>query len=198
MAIKKLKLINAVNDGDIGHIETLVDSGEDIEQTDDYGWAALNWAAGIGNTSVVQKLLDLGANVGNTGRDKRTPYQIALAAAHVECAEILQNAEQKAGFKNESKMQPYCKAYPVEGLRKFSNWSEKQPNNIENDAVVFLHQDFTVTTSIWHGENVVFDQHSPEWGTFCKDELRFSVPTELELAEAFAARKTTDSNQSQS
>ncbi|NOU21262.1 MAG: ankyrin repeat domain-containing protein [Methyloglobulus sp.] len=195
--MKELKIIEAAKDGDIDRIESLVAEGEDIEQADDYGWTAVNWAAAKGDARVVQKLRDLGANVANTGRDKRTPYQIALAAAHVECAEILQNAEKKAGFENESKTQPYCKAYPVEGLRKFSNWSEKQPN-MENDAVVFLHQDFTVTSSIWHGENVVFDQHSPAWEKFCKEELRFSVPTELELAAAFAARKATDSHRSQS
>lgn len=195
--MKALKLIEAAKAGDIDRIEILIASGEDIEQADDYGWTTLNWVAGIGNSRLIQKLLDLGANVTNVGRDKRTAYKIALAAAHVECAKILQNAEQKAGLINESKMQPYCKAYLVHELHKFSNWSVKGPN-FENDAVVFLHQDFTVTTSIWHDENVLFDQRSPEWEAFCKEELRFSVPTELELAAAFAARKTTDSHQSQS
>lgn len=194
--MKALKLIEAAKAGDIEHIETLIVAGENIEQTDDYGWTAINWVAGKGETRVVQKLLDLGANVANTGRDKRTPYQIALAAAHVECAEILKDAEQKAGLIYESKTRPYCKAYPVEALRKFSNWIEKQPVK-GNDAVFFLHQDLSVTSSIWHGESVVFNQCSPEWERFCKEELAFSVPTELDMAAAFAARKTTDSHQLQ-
>lgn len=197
MKIKGSKLIEAVKAECTKDIEKLIIEGQDIEQTDDYGWTPLNWAAGKGDFKVVQKLLDLGANIANTGRDKRTAYKIALAAAHVECAEIFLNAEQRAGLKNEKKTQPYCKAYPVVAFRIFPNWIEEQAD-IEKDTVVFLHHDLTVTTSIWHGKKIVFAQLSPEWERFCKEDLAFSVPAELNEAAAFAARKTTNSSQQQS
>ena len=192
-----LKLIEAAKAGNIEYIETLIAGGEDIEQADDYGWTALNWAAGKGHAGIIQKLLDSGANVTNTGRDKRTAYKIALAAAHVESAALLQKAEQKAGLKPESEARPYCKAYVVVALRKFSGWSEKL-TNIYNDTVVYIHPDLSVTLSISHDENVVFAQPSPDWERFCREELAFSVPTELELAAVFAANKPVDSHQAQS
>lgn len=197
MKIKESKLIETVKVGDAKDIENLIAEGQDIEQTDDYGWTALNWAAGKGDVRIIQKLLEIALNIANTGKDKRTAYKIALAAAHVECAEILQNAEKKAGLEIESKKQPYCKAYPVVAFRTFPNWIEGQ-TDIEKDAVVFLHQDLTVTTTVWHGKNIVFAQLSPEWERFCREELVFFVPTELNVAAAFAARKTTNSSQPQS
>ncbi len=192
-----LKLIEAAKAGNIEYLETLIAIGEDLEQADDYGWTALNWAAGKGYAGIIQKLLDSGANVTHTGRDKRTAYKIALAATHIESAALLQKAEQKAGLKPESEARPYCKAYVVEALRKFFGWREKL-SNIDNDAIVFIHQDLSVTLAISHGENIVFDQSSYEWERFCREELAFSVPTELELAAVYVANKPVDSHQAQS
>jgi len=41
---------------------------------------------------------------------------------------------------------------------------------------VFLHQDLTVTSSMWHNEDVVFDNVTPEWQEFCHTVLNFRVP----------------------
>jgi hypothetical protein len=185
--MSELKLIEVAKSGDISSIESLINSGEDIEQVDEYGWTALNWAAGRGHTDAIRKLLDAGANIAHTGRDNRTSYLIALAAAHIESATLLQEAEQKAGMAS-AQVRPYCKAYPLDALRKFPDWHESQAA-LDSDAVVYLHQDLSVTRSILHGEDVVFDRQSSSWTTFCRQQLAFLVPTEMALAAAFVAGK---------
>jgi hypothetical protein len=52
---------------------------------------------------------------------------------------------------------------------------------LAGDDVVFLHQDYTVTQSMWPGENVIFEQVSPAWREFCTDVLGFRVPDDLDL-----------------
>ncbi|WP_241674348.1 hypothetical protein [Candidatus Methylobacter oryzae] len=59
-----------------------------------------------------------------------------------------------------------------------------------DDAVVYLHQDFSVTASMWHGENVVFDRVSDDWRNYCREQLAFHVPTDLELAADYRQRRT--------
>ena len=46
---------------------------------------------------------------------------------------------------------------------------------------VFIHQDLTVTRSMWENEDVIFNQISPEWRDFCARELGFKVPDDLDL-----------------
>lgn len=182
-----LTLIEAVKTGDSTAVQTLINNNVDIEQADDYGWTALNWAAGKGDAAIVQQLLNAGANVAHTGKDNRTAYQIALAAAHVDSALILHQVEQKKGLIKVS--HPYCKVYPIQALRQFSGWSE--PPETDNNDIVYLHQDLSVTRCIWHDEDIVFRSSSPTWETFCSEELAFSVPTDLTLATAFSAEKVS-------
>lgn len=189
--MSELKLVEAAKAGDVERIETLIASGTDIEQSDDYGWTALNWAAGKGYTAIVQKLLDAGADIAHAGRDGRTPYRIALAAAQVESAELLQQAQLYKGIGLDDEGQPYCKAYPLEALRKFPAWQEYQAG-LDEATVVYLHEDFSVTLSMWRHESIVFDRRTPEWEAFCKQVLAFSVPAELALATVFAANRPTD------
>ncbi|HEX8174594.1 MAG TPA: hypothetical protein VF543_05690 [Pyrinomonadaceae bacterium] len=84
----------------------------------------------------------------------------------------------------------YCKAYTLDELRKFSGWNEELPEKqgagangeaqAEGEAdlsdIVFLQEDYTVTTGIFLDENVVFDKVTPEWIEFCRDTLKFDVP----------------------
>lgn len=172
-----LALIEAVKTGDSTTVQTLLNSHIDIEQNDEYGWTALLWAAGQGQTAIVQLLLNAGANVARSGRDNRTAYQIAIAATHVDTALILQQAEQKQGLK--TAVHFYCKAYPVEALRQFPEWSELGSTD---DGIVYLHQDFSVTACLWHDQEVLFRSLSPAWEKFCTEQLAFSVPTDLTLA----------------
>jgi hypothetical protein len=180
------KLIEAVKNDEIKNLEILLKDGEDIEQKDDYGWTALNWAAGHGNTEVIKKLLLAGANITNTGTDNRNPYQIALAAAQVEAASILKQAQETAiAEKIKRAGKPYCKAYPISELRQFSSWHELLPGCV-NEEIVFLHQDLSATRSVFHGKDVIFDTNSTAWVVFCKNELAFRVMSELEIASRYA------------
>lgn len=185
--MNKLQLIEAAKTGAINRVQALIINGENLEQKDDYGWTALNWAAGRGDTEIVKLLLEAGANPINSGRDLRTPYQIALAAARVETATLLQKVEQESDIDSEKPARPFCKAYPVNAFYGFPEWQMKQ--SLSEDAVVYLHQDFSVTESMWPGENVVFDSVSDDWRSYCRSRLGFHVPTDLELAAEYESRR---------
>jgi hypothetical protein len=98
----------------------------------------------------------------------------------------------------------YCKAYYLGDLRKYVGWSESRINwkekkdadsqgkaggdaqeeEFTDDKIVFIHQDFTVTESMWQAENVIFNAVSPEWKEFCAETLKFKVPDDLDLIVA--------------
>jgi hypothetical protein len=183
------QLIEAAKAGDVNRVQALIEDGVDLEQKDDYGWTALNWVAGRGDSAIVLLLLKAGVNAVNSGRDLRTPYQIALATAQVEVASLLQQAEQNSGITSEISARPYCKAYPVKVFDYNPvGWFARQA--LADDAVVYLHQDFSVTASMWHGEDVVFDRVSEDWRSYCRDRLGFHVPTDLELAADYQFRRS--------
>jgi ankyrin repeat protein len=194
-----VRLIEAVKAGDLPTIATLLASGADVSQPDEQGWTALHWAAGKGEVAIVDLLLRHGADVLHVGRDQRTPYMIALAAVRVEAARLLKEAEAKAAGTHNQSPPPrqYCKAYYLKDLRQFSGWSEPQVqrqveaaknaaeaphvHSLSDDDVVFLHQDLSVTRSMWHNEVVLFHQSSPAWEEFCTTVLQFKVPDDFDL-----------------
>jgi ankyrin repeat protein len=192
-----LRLIEAVKTGDISLVEELLEMSVDVNQQDEQGWTALNWAAGKGDVEITKHLLRNGADVFNVGRDQRTPYKIALAAGRVDVVKLLKEAELASGTGRSSATdRKYCKAYPLAKLRQFSGWVEsrinwKAKNNGEtaeseaeefsDDDIMFIHQDYTVTQSMWHNENVIFNQVTSEWKDFCTTALNFKVPDDLDL-----------------
>ena len=188
--MSELQLIDAVKTGELAKVEELLNSGADIHQQDEQGWTPLNWAAGKGNLEMVKLLLDRGADVRRVGRDQRTPYKISLAARHTHVARLLKEKEQASnGTSGDSSPRSYAKAYLLGDLRKFSGWREEKipaeengnSRELSDSDVVFLHQDFTVTQLIWPGENVIFNQDTPEWRDFCSQQLQFKVPDDFDL-----------------
>jgi uncharacterized protein len=191
-----LQLIEAVKTGQLAKVEEALNANADIHQQDEQGWTPLNWAAGKGDVEIAGLLLDRGADVFRVGRDQRTPYKIALAARHTDVARLLKENEQAVnGAAGDSSLTNYARAYLLGDLRKFGGWREEKINwkeaiptdenghshELADDDVVFLHQDFTVTQLVWPGENVIFNQVSPEWQEFCAQELEFKVPTDFDL-----------------
>lgn len=193
-----LQLIDAVKQEDLAAIKAFVVAKDTINQRDDNGWTALNWAAGKGQLETVKLLLEHGADVFQTGRDQRTPYKIALAAGHVEVSKILREAEEKAGRDHSNQeAREFCKAYYLKAFREFPGWPDgPQPSaqedsengaggngkaDAEDDGVAFLHSDLTVTKSMWHDEDVIFDDVTPEWREFCANVLEFKVADDLDL-----------------
>jgi hypothetical protein len=188
-----LKLIEAVKAENVMAIKELVESNVDVNQQDEHGWTPLNWAAGKGNLEIVKMLIEHGADIFKVGRDQRTPYMIALAAGRTEVVKFLRQVEDHAdGEKPSRPERKYCKAYHLKDFRQFLNWTEskinwkekkndgsgegqKEVQALNDDDIVFLHQDYTVTQSMWHNENVIFNQITPEWKEFCTQTLNFRV-----------------------
>jgi uncharacterized protein len=194
--MSELQLLDAVKAGELARVEELLNSGSDIHQQDEQGWIPLNWAAGRGDLEMVKLLLDRGADVFRTGQDQRTPYKISLAARHTDVARLLKENEQALNeTSGESSPGNYAKGYLLGDLRKFSGWRDEQINwkemvpaeengnsrQLSDGDVVFLHQDFTVTQLIWPGENMIFNQDTPEWRDFCSRQLQFKVPDDFDL-----------------
>ena len=194
------KLIDAVRAVDYGEAERLINAGADVNQHDDQGWTPVNFAAGKGDLPLVKLLVERGADIFKVGRDRRTPYDIALAAGRVSVVKYLREIEDQTPEKRPPRPErKYCKAYYLRDLRAFPEWNEsrinwKQKGNNNNrddnvdpnapftdEKVIFIHQDFTVTESAWHNENVIFNQVNSDWKEFCTTALKFKVPDDLDL-----------------
>jgi ankyrin repeat protein len=190
-----LGLIDAVKAGDYATAQMLIKKGGDLNQGDEQGWTPLNFAAGKGDLSLVTLLVENGADVFKVGRDQRTPCMIALAAGRVSVVKYLREAQEKYSGSKPTPTRDYCKAYHLGELRKYPAWSEskinwkEQPDDsnvasdggFTDDKIVFVHQDFSVTESMWRHENVIFNRVDSDWEKFCANDLGFKVPDELDL-----------------
>jgi uncharacterized protein len=190
------ELVTAVRNGDAATAASLLQGGSNVNAQDEHGWTALAWAAGSGNVETTKLLLAHGADVTLTGRDNRTPLKIARAANRNEVIVLLTDAEKRLGvWQDPRETCLYAKAYYVRELRRFEGWFEKPlgatatiradipgllpADTLADDQIVYLHQDFTVTKSMWHGEDVVFDSVSQAWRTFCEATLGFAIPEDV-------------------
>jgi hypothetical protein len=182
--MSQMEFIEAIKSGNHATVAEMIGAGADLSQQDKQGWTPLNWAAGSGQLEVVELLLEHGADPLAVGRDLRTPQMIALAAGHAEVVKRLRQAEADAkGGEAQMSDRKYCTAYHLGELRRYSAWTENtgESQPLADDEVVFLHQDYTVTKSIWSGEDVIFDNVTEPWKDFCNTELRFAVPDSLDL-----------------
>jgi uncharacterized protein len=197
-------LIEAVRAGEVNTVTELIDAGADVNQPGEQGWTPLNWAAGKGNLELVTLLVEKGADVFKVGRDQRTPQMIALAAGRADVVRYLRDAEDRVeGDKPARPQRKYCKAYHMSDFRQFAGWSESRINwkktanesddkQLGDDDVVFLHEDYTVTLSIWSNENVIYNDVTPEWQDFCNTVLGFKVPDDLDLIVAASSAANND------
>lgn len=173
-------VIDAVKRDDFDGLGRLISEGADVNYQDEHGWTPLSWAAGRGDAPMVKLLLDSGADVSVACKAGRTPLMIARAAGRAEAAQLLTAAEKARGGRNDRGHGPaYCRHYLMGDLRGWEKWPAEQARPLSNDEIVYLHQDFTVTRSIWPGEDVVFDEVTPEWIEFCRRSLNFSMPENL-------------------
>jgi hypothetical protein len=189
-----------VASGDLAEFTAQLEGVEDVNALDEHSWTLLNWAAGCGALPFVRVLVDRGADVFKRGHDRRTPYLIALAAGHAETAAFLKDAEASHGGDTDAtssrraQRRVYCRAYVLRSLRRSAAWSEPRAegrDELTDDDVVFLHQDFSVTRSVLHGKDVLFGTPSAEWRVFCTDVLGFRVPSDEDLMLASTANATS-------
>lgn len=190
-------LIEAVKSGDRERVRTLLARGCDVHERGEQDWPALNFAAGAGDLELTRLLVESGADITRTGKDNRSPLMIAKAAGRKLVAEYLTETEKKRGvWKDPAESRKYAKAYYLRDLRRFPGWTEARRNwvinkywsdelkaefekALEDADIVFLHQDFTVTRSMWHGEHAIFDAVTDDWRQFCRDVLAFALPEDL-------------------
>jgi hypothetical protein len=193
-----IELVEAVKSGNNASVRALIESGADINQQDKQGWTPLNWASGKGDLEMVELLLQHGSDPFTVGRDLRTPQMIALAAGQADVVKLLRRAEAqvKGGAVSEAERK-CCFAYHLKDLRRYAAWTENQTDGpdagnepttdqtadqaLADDDVVFLHQDYKVTKSIWPDEDVIFGDVTEGWKDFCDTELKFVVPDSLDL-----------------
>ncbi|HEY7415824.1 MAG TPA: hypothetical protein VH593_11575 [Ktedonobacteraceae bacterium] len=82
-------------------------------------------------------------------------------------------------------MRKYCKAYILGDLRRFDAWAEQahtQDQELADDSVCYLYDDFVVVQSPFQEESVLFDTVTPAWKDFCRDHLQFTIPEDLRYA----------------
>jgi hypothetical protein len=174
-------LIEAVKAGDAAAVQRALAGGASADERDERGWTGLCWAAGRGDAALARLLIGGGADVSLTGTDGRTPLMIARAAGRAEAAEVIEAAEKARGvWQDPRETRKHSKAFRVADLRRYDGWSEApEEDALSAEDVVYLHQDFTVTRSIWPGEQVVFAGGTPEWRGYCESTLGFALPADL-------------------
>jgi uncharacterized protein len=190
-------LIQAVKQSDYEQAAALLDRGHDVHERGESEWPALNFAAGKGDLRVVELLIERGADVFLRGVDGRTPYKIAIAASHLDVARRLKAQEEAVGgdrdriSSSEYQTRPYCKAYRLEDLRQYPLWTEMVGASLGKDSpaadsgsapednLVFIHEDYSVTRSIWRDRNVLLAGDPAGWRDFCELKLGFRVPDDL-------------------
>lgn len=105
-------------------------------------------------------------------------------------------------------MGKYCKAYLINKLRQFEQWSENLENRrkdkqeidgkevevkrvLTDDDFLHLQENYVVTDGIYKDENIIFDNVTPEWKEFCHNTLEFEIPVyetvQVQVSESSSA-----------
>jgi hypothetical protein len=110
------------------------------------------------------------------------------------------------------KMGSYCIAYPIQRLREFPKWTENSQNarqenrqvdgkevtearELTDDDFLYLQENFVVTDGIFIDENIIFDDVSPEWISFCQNTLGAEMPVDASNRGSEAASATSHAHQ---
>jgi len=85
-------LLQAAANGDMETVRRLLESGEQVDATDDVGRTPLMRAAGNGHTRIVKRLLEAGADVNARDSKERTALMRASVTGHKDTVRILLQA----------------------------------------------------------------------------------------------------------
>ena len=92
-----------------------------------------------------------------------------------------------------AEMGKYCKAYLAKQFREYPNWTEKKENvrkekkevdgkeveverELNDDSILYLQENYVVTDGIFKDENIIFDDVTDDWKSFCHSTLAFEIP----------------------
>lgn len=198
-------LLTAVTQGDAQAVASALAAGVAPDLRDAVGWTPLMWAAGAGDIANVRQLLDAGADVFASDADGRTAYGVAVAARRKDVAFLLAQAERATGLPDvrgsseRHAHRPYCRAYPVDVLRRFARWDEAFAAQAVNGAaadspdhispagteILFLHRNLRVTRTVFEDDPAVFDGNAADWAAFCHSELAFKPVDDFDWISAF-------------
>lgn len=95
-----------------------------------------------------------------------------------------------------AEMGRYCKAYLVSDLNKYKGWNPnldnlrqpepEKPNEeverraeLQGDDILYVQEDLAVTDGIFKDENVVFQDDTDGWKTYCEKNLGFAIPEDV-------------------
>lgn len=81
-------LHDAVDEGDIDRVESLITQGTDIDAPDDTGRTALHWAAGEGHTQIAARLITAGAEVNAKSKGGWTPLHTAAQEGQTAATQL--------------------------------------------------------------------------------------------------------------
>ncbi|XP_064641028.1 transient receptor potential cation channel subfamily A member 1-like isoform X2 [Lineus longissimus] len=82
-------VLQPVLQGTHGHFEEMNGARTIVDWKDNMDQTALHYAAAIGNTAILQRLLEFGANPSQTDLEGKTPLHIASEKGNIGCAESL-------------------------------------------------------------------------------------------------------------
>ena len=82
-------LIDAVEDGNLAAVQTLLDAGADVEGRGEYGYTALIEASVYGHLAIVKALLAAGADVNASSYINHTSLMMASSRGHLDVVKAL-------------------------------------------------------------------------------------------------------------
>ncbi len=88
-AARRVALIDAVKNGNVATVKTLLAQKVDVNAAEADGTTALHWAAHIGNTQLADLLIKAGANVKAATRAGATPFALACNKGNAGVIELL-------------------------------------------------------------------------------------------------------------
>ena len=105
------KLHKAAREGKVQVVEWLIESGDQIEERDQYEMTALHFSALFGHLEVTKFLVEKGAQMDVKNKEGNTPLHEAIDSRHTEVVKYLLEKSASIDVRNENDETPICLAH---------------------------------------------------------------------------------------